>query len=953
MASERPSPIQPPRDAQQSAGALLTIVHAVLRELHPHRADGLAPSLDSRLERELGLDSLGRVELLLRVEREFGVGLPDHILASAETPRDLLRAIAAARPERHVLTERAVQELALEAVETLPERAETLVEMLDWHVRTHPARPHVVLYGEDEAHETITYGELQARAEAMAAGLQARGLQPAETVAIMLPTCAEYLYCFFGVLIAGGVPVPIYPPVRASQVEDHLHRHAGILNNAQVRALITVTEAKPVAMLLRARVPSLAAVNTPRELMSDRAALVRPALKGTDLAFLQYTSGSTGSPKGVMLTHANLLANVRAMGRAARVDSTDVFVSWLPLYHDMGLIGAWFGSMYHAFLLVLMSPLAFLARPERWLWAIHRHGGTISGAPNFAYELCLRRIPDARLQGLDLSSFRFTVNGAEPVSPETLKGFQERFAGYGLRPGSVAPVYGLAECSVGLAFSPPGRSVLIDRVNRGTLMRDGVAEPVGVDDSMALHLVACGQALPGHEIRIVDETGREAPDRHEGVLQFRGPSTTSGYYRNSEDTRKLFDGDWLNSGDLAYTVDGDIYITGRVKDVIIRAGRNLYPYELEQAVGDLEGIRRGCIAVFGVPDSASGTERMIVLAETREREPDARAKLRERIEQISIDLLGAPPEEVVLAPPHTVLKTSSGKIRRGACRALYEGGEIGKRRSVWWQLARVALASVVPQARRWLRATGARAYAAWWWALLGLLAPPVWLAVALAPWRPWAWRVVRLAARALLRLTGIPVTLRGAEHFPRGKPCLYVVNHQSYLDGLVLCATLPERIVFVAKRELAGQWIAGRFLRALGAEFVERFDKQRGLLDARRLTILAAAGHPLVFFPEGTFTRVPGLRPFHMGAFQAAAEANLPVVPVVLRGTRAVLRDGNWFPRRGRISVAARPPIVPDGTDWAAAIRLRDLTRHEMLRHCGEPDLAPAADTAPSWADPA
>jgi 1-acyl-sn-glycerol-3-phosphate acyltransferase len=293
-----------------------------------------------------------------------------------------------------------------------------------------------------------------------------------------------------------------------------------------------------------------------------------------------------------------------------------------------------------------------------------------------------------------------------------------------------------------------------------------------------------------------------------------------------------------------------------------------------------------------------------------------------------------------------VLKTSSGKIRRGACRSIYERGEIGKRRSVWWQLARVAFSSLVPQARRALRAGAAYVYAGWWWTVLAVLVWPVWTSVVLVPWRPWAWFVVRSAGRVLLGLTGMPPRLRGAEHLPRGRPCIYVANHQSYLDGLLLAAVLPGRAAFVAKRELAGQFFAGRFLRALGTEFVERFDKQRGLVDARRLASLAAAGRPLIYFPEGTFTRIPGLRAFHMGAFQAAAEASLSVVPLVIRGTRVVLRDGTWFPRLGRLAVTVRPAIAPEGQDWNAAIRLRDRARQEMLHHCGEPDLAPSSEAA-------
>ncbi len=932
-------------DTQPTAESLLTIVHDVARELHPHRAATALPRLDQRLSEELGFDSLGQAELVQRLEQAFTVRLPDHVLSAVESPRDLLRAVMGAAPAAAGMSPPAVHEVALVEAEAPPDHAETLLDMLDWQVQHHDSRPYVLLYGDDDTPEEITFGKLRHGAAEIAAGLQAKELQQGDTVAIMLPTCAEYLYTFMGVLMAGGIPVPIYPPVRPNQIEDHLRRHMGILNNAQTRAMITVSEARAVALLLRAQVPSLREIATPGELRKYGDAPRTPPLRSSDIAFLQYTSGSTGTPKGVVLTHANLLANIRARGEAGRVDSTDVFVSWLPLYHDMGLIGAVFGSMYHASVLVLMSPLAFLNRPERWLWAVHRHRGTISPAPNFAYELCLRRISEERLEGLDLGSWRFAPNGAEPVSVETVRQFHERFEPYGLRPGTVAPVYGLAESSVGLAFSPPGRTALSDLVRREPLMRNGRAEPAQPDDPDTIRIVACGQPLPRHEVRIVDERGRELGERQEGRLQFRGPSTTSGYYRNPEETQKLFDGEWVNSGDRAYIAEGDIYLTGREKDVIIRAGRNLYPYQLEEAVGNLEGIRKGCVAVFGTRDERSGTERLVVLAETRESEEAVRERLREEIKVLTMNLVGADPEEVLLAPPQTVLKTSSGKLRRPATRELYERGGVGRaQRGMWWQLARLALAGVGPQIRRWLRQVSNYVYAGRWWWALGVVSILTWPSVVLIPLSGWGRAVTRGGSRGFFRLAGLPLRVSGRDRLPRGRPCVYVANHSSYMDSLVLFAVLPGRLHFVAKKEMAGQFFAGPFLRRIGTEFVERIDKQRGLEDARRVSGAAQAGHSLGFFPEGTFTRMPGLTPFHMGAFVAAAEAGLPVVPVAIRGTRSVLRDGSWFPRWGRIAVRIGEPIAPQGSDWNAAISLRNAAREAVLQECGEPDLAPQAE---------
>ncbi|NQD95261.1 AMP-binding protein, partial [Pseudomonas sp. CrR25] len=454
--------------AEGTAQKLLELVRQTVLELRPHAAEGARITLHSVLDRDLGLDSLARVELWSRIEREFGVRLGEQLFAAAETPQDLLDALqartgVASTPAPDVARR---GDGAADGDSCSPDQAQTLVEVLDWHVRRHPQRCHVRLLGDGDASEDISYAALHDGARAVAGGLQQRGLEAGQRVALMLPTGRDFLCGFFGILLAGGVPVPIYPPLRLSQIEEHLRRQAGILGNAEARMLITVSEAKLLARLLKPQVPSLDEIATLAELSSVQASFVAPPCRAEDLAFLQYTSGSTGQPKGVMVSHANLLANLRAMGTALRVGADDVFVSWLPMYHDMGLIGAWFGSLYYAFELVLMSPLAFLARPARWLQAIHRYRGTLSAAPNFAYELCLSKLDREDLEGLDLSSWRLALNGAEPVNPDTLQRFGERFAAYGLAPQALMPVYGLAEGTLGVAFPPLQRGLLVDWVQR-------------------------------------------------------------------------------------------------------------------------------------------------------------------------------------------------------------------------------------------------------------------------------------------------------------------------------------------------------------------------------------------------------------------------------------------------------------------------------------------------------
>jgi acyl carrier protein len=925
------------------ARELLGVVRETLGELRRHPVPDVRITLNSSLDRDLGLDSLARVELLLRIERAFGVRLPENTLQVAETPRDLLAALqsaTAAVRSPSAAARRAIPQ-AGELTEAEPGDATTLVEVLDWHVRGHPERTHVVFLS-DAGEEEISYGRLRAGAMAAAAGVWREGIEPGQTVAIMLPTSPEYFYTYFGILLAGAVPVPIYPPARLSQIEEHVRRHAGILTNAQASMLVTSPEAMGVVRLLEANVPGLRRVVTAAGLSTADGNFVPAPVAAGDIAFIQYTSGSTGNPKGVALTHANLLANIRAMAQAAEASERDVFVSWLPLYHDMGLIGAWLGSLYVGFQLVIMSPLAFLARPERWLWAIHRFRGTITAGPNFAYELCLKRIAPEQLAGLDLGSLRMAFNGAEAVSPETVTRFAERFAPYGLRPGAIAPVYGLAESSVGLLFPPPGRGPLIDRIRRDPFTRRGAADPAPPDDPKALRFVACGRPLPGHEVRIVDETGREVGERIEGRLEFRGPSATDGYYRSAEATRQLFHGNWLDTGDRAYMAEGDVYVTGRVKDIIIRGGRNIHPEELEEAVGALPGLRKGCVTAFGSPDPASGTERLVVLAETRETGATTLEILRQSISRVTTDILGEPPDDVVLAPPHTVLKTSSGKIRRSASRELYETGLVGARpHAVWRQVIRLVWSALSAQLQRWRKVASEILYAAYASVVFWLVAPLTWLVTAMIPRPGWAWKIGHVAARMFLQFTRTPLLVRGAGNLPRGKPSIVVANHASYLDGLILVAAIPVPYHFVAKRELRANFVSRIYLERLGAEFVERLDAHRSVEDANRLAGEVTRGKCLAFFPEGTFTRAPGLLPFHLGAFVAAAQAHVPVVPVAIRGSRAMLRAGQWFPRRGSLVVTVGSPIVAPremADAFAAALLLRERARKEILAHCGEPD---------------
>jgi 1-acyl-sn-glycerol-3-phosphate acyltransferase len=919
--------------------SVLAVVRTLAGEVGGARA-ARAVRPDASLDREVGFGSLERVELLARLERAFERTLDDRCL-QIDTAAGLARAVLEAAPERplSVPERESVEGVGIAAA--IGPGVRTLQESLWRHARLDPDRTHVFLREEDGREEAITYGGLEREAAAVASGLTERGVRPGDAVSLMLPTGLDFLRSFFGILMARAVPVPIYPPVRLDRLEEYAARQAGILADAGARLLVTIGRARPVASLLRPGVPSLTEVLTADELAIADAAPIEPEGEAADAAFIQYTSGSTGQPKGVLLTHENLLANIRAIGEGLEVEPTDVGVSWLPLYHDMGLIGSWLFCLHQGIPITLLPPTAFLARPERWLWAIHQRRATLSAAPNFAYELCARRIPDEALEGLDLSSWRAALNGAEPVSPGTVERFTRRFASFGFRRESLTPAYGLAESSVALALPPTGRGTHFDRVARRPFQDEGRAERAESNDPSALAFVSAGRALPGHEVRIVDDDGGDVPERVVGRLVFRGPSMTSGYYRKPEATAAItLPGGWLDSGDLGYWADGDLHIAGRRKDLIIKGGRNLVPQEIEEVAAEVDGIRRGCVVAFGVEHPESGTESLVVVAETRLSDPAAHERLEGAVTERVAAAVDIPPDRVVLAPPGAVLKTSSGKVRRAATRERFLSGALGRApRTTAAQKLRLGSAAAGEVLRPTFRGVARALYALYLAVVLPFVVLPVWLVVALVPSRRLAFTLGRFGTRVGLGLMGCRLAVEGLEHLPRQGPVVLACNHASYTDVFALVALLPRNLQFVAKKEVLGYPVIRTFVRRLGYPTVDRLDFQQSVADADRVSRVLADGDAVVFFPEGTFVAATGLRPFRLGAFKAATDAGAPVVPLALRGTRQLLRGDDRLPRPGPIHLFVDEPLTSDGTDLHSLIRLRDRVAASIAERCGEPRL--------------
>jgi 1-acyl-sn-glycerol-3-phosphate acyltransferase len=917
-----------------------------------------------------------------RLERAFGVRLSDRVAAAANTPDDLTDAVLNASESRDgergmtaLQAGATVERLRKEGVDRDVFAAETLTEVLRYRAAHNTDETHLQITEEGEDGDrsvTLTFGELYAAAMRCGEEIARIGVPPGGRVSLMLPTSRAFFICYAGILMAGAVPVPIYPPFRADRIEEYASRQSAILNNAGVCLLLTFRRAEAVAKLLKPRVRTLKAVMDADKLLDAAEKADPPApgalpahltgsriRKANDIALLQYTSGSTGNPKGVTLTHANLLANMRAVGEAVQMGPGDVGVSWLPLYHDMGLIGAWLTLLHYGIPLVVMSPLAFLTRPERWLWEFHKHRGTIAAAPNFAYELCVRKIQDKDLEGLDLSSWRAALNGAEPVNPETLERFEERFSRYGFRREALLPVYGLAEASLAVTVPPLDRGPRIDRVDRETFTAQGRAVPV-TEEQNAIAFVSCGKVVPDHEILILNEKSEEVPERTEGFLWFRGPSATSGYFNNESATSELFARapqsenlhPWVNSGDRAYLADGELFVTGRVKDIIIKGGRNLYPHEVEELAGRAAGIRKGCIVAFGLRDEGAGTEKLVVVAETRESDSAKRAEIAADVTDKVARGLGLPPDRVELIPPGSIPKTSSGKLRREETRQLYLAGTLAAGRSpAWVQILKLGATSGAKSTGRGLLNGIQRGlsllYGIYFMVVFAVWIVPACAIVTLFKDHRAAGRFTSAALKVLFAAGGIHVRVKGKENMKTPGPLIYASNHTSYFDVLPLMSGLGVPYRFVAKMEVEKMPFIGTFLRKMGHLSFDRLDSGARRQAAQEIEDVLGAGESVFVFPEGTFVPQEGIRPFQLGAFKAAVSTGAPILPVSLTGTRQFLRDGTYVPRPTSVTITISPPIYPqkngrlsetnESADWHEIVRLRDATREAIARHTNEP----------------
>ena len=533
----------------------------------------------------------------------------------------------------------------------------------------------------------FTFSGIERATAKFAGAMQALGLRKGDRLALILPDNQDFVFAFLGALRAGVIPVPIYPPAGLRKLGGYLDNTLHILVRSGAKMVLTDIDIKRLLGTLHNRAPELTAVVAVESIRRSREKMQPVKVDIDDTCFLQFTSGSTSLPKGVIVSHRNVAANVHAFMKIGLgiQDGVDSGVSWLPLYHDMGLIGFVLAPLFHRNTVTFLPPLLFLKRPRRWLETLSRHRGNVSFGPNFAYALCVKRVRDNQLEGLDLSSWRVAGCGAEPIRAENLRAFADKFGSVGFDPKALLPCYGMAEATLAISFIKQGDGLITDTVDADLVSGEGRAAIAGKDAKSTIEVVNCGTAFVGHDVAVfaADDAESEHPmaDRRVGELRMRGPSVTSGYFNDAKLTEEAFAGGWLRTGDLGYKVDGDVYVCGRTKELIIVNGRNYYPQDLEWEASRVDGVRKGNVIAFGTRKPLNDRERVVIAFETSIGDEQAREALKAQVRKAVREASGLAIDDVVVLDAGVLPKTSSGKLKRAETRSLYENGQLFARTS--------------------------------------------------------------------------------------------------------------------------------------------------------------------------------------------------------------------------------------------------------------------------------
>ena len=551
-------------------------------------------------------------------------------------------------------------------------RAETLGGAFEELARLHPHHVCLAILDRHWQETRTTFGQLHRDARAVQHALESRGLRRGDTVLLVFPTCMDLVAGYFGVLLAGGVPAILATPShRVANLDVYREHLRLILDNARAKVLYCEDEVASLFEGEAAGATGGVSLLRPSQVEPVSFLPETRVVAASDFGTIQYSSGSTGEPKGVLLEHRAILNHVRSLREGLGITPADVSVDWIPLYHDMGLIDALLLPLLAGCATVLIPTMDFLREPSLWLHGIDAYRGTISWSPNFGYSLCAKRLRDEELEGLDLSSWRLAMSAAEPVLAETLDAFQRRFEPFGFSPTAMTPSWGLAESCVIVTSQAPEEPCRIEYVDRVRLGRDAVAVPVAKDAQGAMPSVGVGAALPRAKVEIRDENRQPLPDRRVGEVWIQTDCLFTAYKNEPALTAETRVDGWFDTGDRGYLVDGHLFFVARSKDLIVIGGENYAPHDVEAAINRVPGVRDGCAVAFGVMNEGLGTEELAAVVETRVEEESERKALADAIRLEVSRSLGLGLRIVHLVPPLGIQKTTSGKLARRATRDRY------------------------------------------------------------------------------------------------------------------------------------------------------------------------------------------------------------------------------------------------------------------------------------------
>lgn len=579
--------------------------------------------------------------------------------------------------ERHLSREhpqRVPARAALAPVSTLPEALLHLA-------RERPSQPLFYIVDLEERLTVLSAEDVLRDATLLASRLRGLGVRQGDRVVLSFDTSADFLECFFACSLLGAIPCLVELPSSRASVQAWGERLRARLRLLGARGLVIDADFLDLAReALQQHAPSPGEAPpfavTVEELVAEVGEPFEPpALSPEDVAFIQFTSGTTEAPRGIQISHRALLANCLEIGETGRWTTDELMVCWLPLFHDMGLVASTLASFTHGLPTALLPPIGFLLKPSRWLWALHCFRGTSAFAPNFAYQLCTKRVKDEELTGLELGSWKRAYNAAEFIHADTLRQFSERFGPWGFEPDAFLPAYGMAEMVVGVTCRDRSEPLRVETLSRSALASRRQALPVPEGSPDALTVVSVGRVFRSTRCRIVDDEGRDVGERQEGEILLRGPSLFTGYYAHPEATDAVLRDGWLHTGDLGFLSEGQLFICGRSKDLIIKAGDNYHPYTMESAAAQVQGVRAGCVAAVGVNNAQTGTEDLVLLCETAETNPNALRQLCKYVEDVVYQGCGLRPNRVIPLAPLTLPKTTSGKIKRAYIRQHLEAFE--------------------------------------------------------------------------------------------------------------------------------------------------------------------------------------------------------------------------------------------------------------------------------------